>query len=207
MKVKVKSLENKPAGEIELSEAIFGAQVRKDLMHQTVRWQLAKRRAGTHSSKTVGEISGSTRKPWKQKGTGRARTSSLRSPQFRGGAVIFGPKPRSHEHKLPKKVRHLALRSALSSKCAEGKLVVLDSASMKNAKTSLLNGYLAKLKLASSILLIDGPELDVNFGLAARNLPNIDVLHHQGTNVYDILKRDTLVLTRGAVEQLEARLK
>ncbi len=207
MKVKVKSLENKPAGEIELSEAIFGAQVRKDLMHQTVRWQLAKRRAGTHSSKTVGEISGSTRKPWKQKGTGRARTSSLRSPQFRGGAVIFGPKPRSHEHKLPKKVRHLALRSALSSKCAEGKLVVLDSASMKNAKTSLLNGYLAKLKLASSILLIDGPELDVNFGLAARNLPNIDVLHHQGTNVNDILKRDTLVLTRGAVKQLEARLK
>ena len=207
MKVKVKSLENKPAGEIELSEKVFGAQVRSDLMHRTVRWQLAKRRAGTHSSKTVGEISGSTRKPWKQKGTGRARTSSLRSPQFRGGAVIFGPKPRSHEHKLPKKVRHLALRSALSSKCAEGKMVVLDSASMKNAKTSVLNGYLEKLKLVSSILLIDGPDLDANITLAARNLPNIDILHHQGANVYDILKRDTLVLTRGAVEHLEARLK
>ncbi len=207
MKVKVKSLDNKPAGDIELSEEIFGVQIRPDLMHRTVRWQLAKRRAGTHSSKTVGEISGSTRKPWKQKGTGRARTSSLRSPQFRGGAVIFGPKPRSHEHKLPKKVRRLALRSALSSKCAEGKLVVIDSASMKNTKTSLLNSYLKKLKLASSVLLIDGPELDANFGRAARNLPNIDILNHQGANVYDILKRDTLVLTRGAIEHLEARLK
>ncbi|MBT3627905.1 MAG: 50S ribosomal protein L4 [Rhodospirillaceae bacterium] len=206
MKVKVTNLDNKAAGEIELAEAVFGAPVRADLMHRTVRWQLAKRQAGTHKTKTVGEISGTTRKPWKQKGTGRARASSLRSPQFRGGAVIFGPRPRSHAHKLPKKVRAIALRSALSSKQAEGKLIVVDSAALKDAKTSALNGHLAKLKLTSTVLLIDGPEIDGNLSRAARNIPGFDVLPPQGANVYDILRRDTLVLTKNAIELLEARL-
>jgi len=206
MKVKVTNLENKDAGEIELSDSVFGVPVRPDLLHRAVRWQLAKRQAGTHSSKTVGEISGTTRKPWNQKGSGRARASSLRSPQFRGGAVIFGPTPRSHAHKLPKKIRRLALLSALSSKQAEGKLHVLDSASMKDGKTAALAGHLAKLKLTSTVLLIDGPEIDKNLAFAARNLVGFDVLPQQGANVYDILRRDTLVLTRSAIEHLEARL-
>ncbi|MEE8171822.1 MAG: 50S ribosomal protein L4 [Alphaproteobacteria bacterium] len=206
MKVKVTNLNNKAAGEIELAESVFGAPVRADLMQRTVRWQLAKRQAGTHNTKTVGEISGSTRKPWKQKGTGRARTASLRSPQFRGGAVIFGPTPRSHAHKLPKKVRSMALRSALSSKQAEGKLRVVESATLKNAKTSDLAGHLAKLKLPASVLLIDGPEIDENLARAARNIVGFDVLPQQGANVYDILRRDTLVLTKNAIEHLEARL-
>ncbi len=206
MKVKVTSLENKAAGEIDLADSVFGAPVRVDIMHRTVRWQLAKRQAGTHKTKTVGEISGSTRKPWAQKGSGRARTASLRSPQFRGGAVIFGPTPRSHAHKLPKKIRSMALRSALSSKQAEGKLRVLDSAALKGAKTSELAKHLAKLDLPSSVLLIDGPEIDENLARAARNLFGFDVLPPQGANVYDILRRDTLVLTKSAIEQLEARL-
>ena len=206
MKVKVTSLDNKDAGEVELNDAVFAAPVRADLMQRTVRWQLAKRQAGTHKTKTVGEISGSTRKPWKQKGSGRARTSSLRSPQFRGGAIIFGPTPRSHAHKLPKKIRSMALRSALSSKQAEGKLKIVDVVTMKNAKTTKLADQLAKLDLPSSVLLIDGPEIDENFARAARNIAGLDVLPTQGANVYDILRRDTLVLTKNAVEQLEARL-
>ena len=206
MKVKVTNLDNKAAGEIELADAVFGAPVRADLMHRTVRWQLAKRQAGTHKTKTVGEISGSTRKPWKQKGTGRARASSLRSPQFRGGSVIFGPRPRSHAHKLPKKVRAMALRSALSSKRAEGKLIVVNSAALKNSKTSALTKHLAKLKLTTTVLLIDGAEIDGNLSRAARNIPGFDVLPSQGANVYDILRRDTLVLTKNAIELLEARL-
>ncbi len=206
MKVKVTNLDNKAAGEIELADAVFGAPVRADLMHRTVRWQLAKRQAGTHKTKTVGEISGSTRKPWKQKGTGRARASSLRSPQFRGGSVIFGPRPRSHAHKLPKKVRAMALRSALSSKQAEGKLIVVNSAALKNSKTSALTKHLAKLKLTTTVLLIDGAEIDGNLSRAARNIPGFDVLPSQGANVYDILRRDTLVLTKNAIELLEARL-
>lgn len=206
MKVKVTTLDNKDAGEVELNDTVFAAPVRADLMQRTVRWQLAKRQAGTHKTKTVGEISGSTRKPWKQKGSGRARTSSLRSPQFRGGAVIFGPTPRSHAHKLPKKVRSMALRSALSSKQAEGKLRIVDNVTVKNAKTSKLVDQLAKLELPSSILLIDGPDIDENLARAARNISGLDVLPPQGANVYDILRRDTLLLTKSAVEQLEARL-
>lgn len=206
MKVKVINLDNKASGEIELADAVFGAPVRPDLMHRTVRWQLAKRQAGTHKTKTVGEISGTTRKPWNQKGTGRARASSLRSPQFRGGAVIFGPRPRSHAHKLPKKIRSMALRSALSSKQAEGKLIVVDTATMKDGKTSALSDHLAKLKLSQTVLLIDGPVLDSNMLLASRNLPGFDLLAQQGANVYDILRRDTLVLTKNAIALLEARL-
>ncbi len=205
IKCKVVDLSNKAAGEISLSEAVFGLDVRKDLLARMVNWQLAKRRAGTHSTKGISEIRGTTRKPFKQKGTGRARAGSLRSPQYRGGAVIFGPKPRSHAFGLPKKVRRLALKTALSAKQAEGKLVVLDSGKLKSPKTGALSKQLGKLGW-DSVLIIDGPEVDANLARAVANLPLIDVLPQQGANVYDILRRDTLVLTREAVQHLEARL-
>ena len=206
MEIKVIDLSSKTVGTIELSEAVFGAPVRTDLISRTVNWQLAKRRAGTHKTKNISEIQGTTRKPFRQKGTGRARQGSLRSPQHRGGAVIFGPVVRSHGFSLPKKVRKLAIRAALSSKQAEGKLFVLDSLKLGSAKTKDLAKRLDKLGW-SSVLIIDGPEIDGNFRRAAHNLPGVDVLPHQGANVFDILRRDTLVLTREAVEHLEARLK
>jgi large subunit ribosomal protein L4 len=207
MKLKIISLDNKPTGELDLADDVFGGPVRPDLLQRMVRWQLAKRRAGTHKTKTIGEISGTTRKPWRQKGTGRARQGSMRSPQFRGGAVIFGPTPRKHGHKLPKKVRRLAMKSALSSKQAEGKLVILDSTEIKAAKTSVLSKKLEKLGWLPSVLVIDGPDASSSFARAARNIPGVDVLPQQGANVYDILRRDTLVLTKDAVQHLEARLK
>lgn len=206
MKLPVKSLDNKAAGDIEVADEVFGLPVRKDILARVVQWQLAKRRAGTHKTKGISDISGTTKKPWKQKGTGRARQGSLRSPQFRGGAVIFGPVVRSHEYGIQKKVRRLALKTALSAKQAEGKLVVLDSAKVKDAKTGALAKSFAKLGLQSA-LIIDGATLDEGFARAARNLPGIDVLPQQGANVYDIMRRDTLVLTREAVQALEARLK
>jgi large subunit ribosomal protein L4 len=170
-----------------------------------VTWQLAKRRAGTHKTKGVSEISGTTKKPFKQKGTGRARQGSNRSPQFRGGAVIFGPVVRDHGFDLPKKVRKLALKHALSAKAADGKLIVLDAARADDHKTKALRRQLEDLGLGSTLVL-DGDEVDRNFALAARNLPEVDVLPQRGANVYDILRRDTLVLTRNAIAQLEARL-
>ena len=206
MQAPVKTLDNKTAGTVELSDAVFGATVRDDIMARLVHWQLAKRRAGTHKTKGISEIQGTTKKPWKQKGTGRARQGSLRSPQFRGGARIFGPVVRDHGYDLPKQVRKLGLVSALSSKQAEGKLVVLDTAKLDKPKTKELAQRLGKLGL-SSVLLIDGAEIDRNFARAARNIPHIDVLPQQGANVYDILRRDVLVLTKAAVEHLEARLK
>jgi len=206
MKLPVTSLDNKGAGDIDLADEVFGLPPRKDILARMVNWQLAKRRAGTHKAKQIGDIQGTTKKPWKQKGTGRARQGSLRSPQFRGGAVIFGPVVRDHTHDLQKKVRRLALKTALSAKQAEGKLVVLEAATLKDGKTKLLADRFKKLGWAS-VLIIDGPELDENFARAARNIPHVDVLPQQGANVYDILRRDTLVLTRAAVEHLEARLK
>jgi large subunit ribosomal protein L4 len=180
--------------------------VRRDILARVINWQLAKRRAGTHKTKQVGEISGTTKKPWAQKGTGRARQGSLRSPQFRGGAVIFGPVVRDHGFSLQKKVRQLGLKTALTAKQKEGKLVVLDKASMNEPKTGALAKQFAALGW-TSVLIIDGPDLDQNFARAARNLPGIDVLPQQGANVYDIMRRDTLVVTRDAVQHLEARLK
>jgi large subunit ribosomal protein L4 len=180
--------------------------VRPDILHRMVNWQLAKRRQGTHKTKGISDISGTTKKPYRQKGTGRARQGSLRSPQFRGGAVIFGPVVRSHAIDLPKKVRKLALKTALSAKAKDGKLVVLDEAKLAKPKTADLVKRLDKLGW-SSALIIDGPELDANFARAAANIPGLDVLPQQGANVYDILRRDTLVLTREAVKHLEARLK
>ena len=171
-----------------------------------VRYQLAKRRAGTHKTKTLGEVRGSTRKPIRQKGTGSARQGTRRAPQFRGGGTVFGPVVRDHGHGLPKKVRRLALKTALSVKQADGKLVVLDDAKLSEAKTSALAGKLRDLGW-NSVLIIDGVEVDRNFAVAARNLPLVDVLPQQGANVYDILRRDILVLTKSAVEQLEGRLK
>ena len=206
MKLKVTDLDNKSVGDIELAEDVFGVPVRKDILARMVQWQLAKRRAGTHKTKGVSEVQGTTKKPWRQKGTGRARQGSLRSPQFRGGAVIFGPVVRSHELGLQKKVRRLALKTALSAKQAEGKLVVLDSAALAEPKTAPLAKRFEKLGW-NSVLIIGGAVLDENFARAARNLPEVDVLPQQGANVYDILRRDTLVLTRDAVQHLEARLK
>jgi len=206
MKLAVKSLDNKEVGDIELADEVFGLPMRKDILARVVQWQLAKRRAGTHKTKGISDIQGTTKKPWKQKGTGRARQGSLRSPQFRGGAVIFGPVVRSHEYSVQKKVRRLALKTALSAKQAEGKLVVLDQAQAKDAKTKTLAQRFEKLGW-HSVLIIGGPQLDESFAKAARNLPDVDVLPLAGANVYDIMRRDTLVLTREAVQGLEARLK
>jgi len=205
MKLTVRNLDNQEVGDIELAEEVFGLPVRRDILARVVNWQLAKRRAGTHKTKGISDISGTTKKPYKQKGTGRARQGSLRSPQFRGGAVIFGPVVRSHAFDLQKKVRRLGLKTALSAKQAEGKLIVIDEAQLGEAKTRVLRARLDAFGWAS-VLIIDGA-VNENFARAARNLPRVDVLPQQGANVYDILRRDTLVLTREAVQQLEARLK
>jgi len=206
MRLIVRNLDNEEVGDIELADDIFGLPVRRDILARVVNWQLAKRRAGTHKTKGISEISGTTKKPYKQKGTGRARQGSVRSPQFRGGATIFGPVVRSHEFSLQKKVRKLGLKTALSTKQGEGKLVVIDAARISEAKTKSLRARLDALGW-DSVLFIDGPTVNEGFMRAARNLPKVDVLPQQGANVYDILRRDTLVLTRGAVEHLEARLK
>jgi large subunit ribosomal protein L4 len=206
MKLSVKNLENQDVGSIELNEDVFGLPMRKDILARMVNYQLAKRRAGTHSSKEIGDIAGTTKKPYKQKGTGSARQGSLRSPQFRGGAVIFGPHPRSHAFDLQKKVRKLALKTALSAKQAEGKLIVLDLATVDLPKTKFLAERFRTLGW-DSVLIIDGQEVNEGFARAARNIPKVDVLPQQGANVYDILRRDVLVLTQSAVEHLEARLK
>ena len=206
MKCSVTSLDNKQVGEIELADDVFALPLRKDILARAVNWQLNKRRAGTHKTKGISDISGTTKKPYRQKGTGNARQGSLRSPQFRGGARIFGPVVRSHETELPKKVRKLALKTALSSKQAGGQLIVIDEAKVKSGKTKDLVKKLGKLGW-SSALIIDGPTVDAAFQRAAANIPNLDVLPQQGANVYDILRREKLVLTKDAVQHLEARLK
>ena len=206
MKVQVKNLANEAVGEIELDDAIFGLEVRQDLIFRAVNWQLAKRRSGNHKTKGISEISGTTKKPYNQKGTGRARQGSLRSPQFRGGARIFGPVVRSHEHDLTKKVRKLALKTALSAKAAAGELVIIDTAVAETHKTKALAASFKAMGFAS-LLVIDGATVNENFARAARNIPLVDVLPSQGANVYDIIRRNTLVLTKSAVTDLEARLK
>ncbi len=206
MKCSVTTLENKSAGEIELNDSVFGLPVRADLLGRMVNWQLAKRRAGNHKVKGRSEVSGSTRKITRQKGGGGARHGSIRAPIFRGGGIVHGPVVRDHNIDLPKKVRKLALKTALSSKAADGKLVVLENADVKDAKTSALSKQLGSLGWGS-VLVIDGAAVNENFARAARNIPGVDVLPQQGANVYDILRRDTLVLTKDAVEALEARLK
>jgi large subunit ribosomal protein L4 len=205
MKVQLYSLDNQQVGEIDLSDHVFGLPSRKDLLSRTINWQLAKRRSGNHKSKEIGDISGTTKKPWAQKGTGQARQGSLRSPQFRKGAVIFGPVVRSHAHDLNKKVRKLALKTALSVKQAEGKLLILDNADLDSAKTKDLAVAVEKFGW-NSVLLIDGNELNENLVRASSSLSHFDILPQQGANVYDILRHDMLVLTQSAVRSLEERL-
>lgn len=206
MKAQTRQLGTDETGEIELADEIFGLEPRADILHRVVQWQLAKRRAGTHKVKERGEVERAGHKIWKQKGTGRARHSSRTPNIFRGGGVAHGPRPRDHAIDLPKKVRKLGLRHALSAKLRSESLIVLEAARLEEGRTRALAEALAGLGLGS-VLIIDGPELDVNFTRAARNLPGVDLLPSQGANVYDILRRDTLVLTRAAVEQLEARLR
>lgn len=206
MKLQVLSLDAKKVGEADLSDEVFGREPRVDLIDRAIQWQRAKARAGTHQTKTITGVSGTTKKPYAQKGTGNARQGSLRSVQFRGGGQIHAPVSRSHAYDLPKKVRQLALKMALSSKAKEGKLIILDAAKTEDHKTKKLAAQLKKLGVGSA-LIIDGANLDLNFCRAAANIPLVDVLPEQGANVYDIIRRDTLILTKNAVEQLEARLK
>ncbi len=205
MKADVKTLDAGDAGSVELKDEIFGLEPRADILHRMVNWQLAKRQAGTHKTKGRSEIDYTKTKIWNQKGTGRARHGARSAPQFRGGGKAHGPVPHSHEHALPKKVRVLALKLALSAKARGQKLVVLEDAKLSEAKTKSAAAVFEKLGI-SSALVIGGAQLDENFARAARNVPRIDVLPVQGINVYDILRRDTLVLTRDAVTALEARL-
>lgn len=205
MQTPVITLENTQAGEIELPEALFGATPRADIMARVVHWQLAKRRAGTHKAKGMGEVSGTTKKPYRQKGTGNARQGSLRSPQYRKGGVVHGPVVRDHGYSLNKKVRRLGLISALSQKAAEGKLVVLENAALAaDAKTSAMA---AKVKALGwkSVLVVD-VAADENFARCVRNLPKVQVLPTIGANVFDILNHEVLAVTRAGVEALKERL-
>ncbi|UIJ73831.1 50S ribosomal protein L4 [Aurantimonas sp. HBX-1] len=202
----IKSLDGKDAGQVTLADEIFGLEPRDDILQRMVRWQLAKRQQGTHQTLGRAEIARTGAKLYRQKGTGRARHGSARAPQFRGGGKAHGPTSRSHAHDLPKKVRALALRHALSAKAKSGGLMIIDELKSADAKTKGMVKSLADLGLANA-LLIGGAELDVNFSRSARNIPNIDVLPVQGINVYDILRRRTLVLSKAAVEALEERFK
>ena len=205
MKTEIKTLENKKAGDITLPKSIFGCDVRKDLIARVVNWQLAKRRMGTASTKRIQDVSGTTKKPFAQKGTGNARQGSLRSPQMRGGATMHGPLPRDFSFSLQKKVRVLGLKAALSVKAAENKVIVLEDFTANDVKTKDMAAKLDKLGLTSA-LFIDGDEVNAGFLKAISNIVNIDVLPTQGANVYDIMRHDTLVLSKSAVEKLEARL-
>lgn len=206
MKIAITTLENKKVGDLDLNEDIFGIKEdRADVLHRMVNWQLAKRRSGNHKVKTVSEVSGTGKKPFNQKGTGRARAGSLRNAQHRKGGVIFGPVVRDHAHDLPKGLRKFALKVALSSKQKAGKLVILDATTTKVNKTKEMAKALNTLGITSALFIDSAP--DVNFTRSVRNIPHIDILPEMGINVYDILRRDTLVLTKDAVAKLEERLK
>ena len=205
MKIAVKSLDNKEVGSIELDDAVFGVELRQDLLHRMVHYQLNKRRSGTRKVKTISEVSGTGKKPYGQKGSGRARAGTLRRPQDVGGGRVHGPVVRSHATDLPKQVRALALKTALSVKAKNGQLIILDAAVAKDAKTKTMAVTLKNMGIESA-LFVCGAELDQNFALSVRNIPLVDVLPTDGANVYDILRRDTLVLTKDAVEALTARL-
>jgi len=206
MKLDVIKLDGGKAGTIDLDEALFGLEPRADILHRVVRWQRAKAQAGTHSAKTRSEVSYSTKKIYRQKGTGGARHGDRKAPIFRHGGKYKVPTPRSHAHDLPKQFRALGLKHALSAKAGSGNLVILDAATMTEAKTALL-AKAAKELGWKKVLIIDGAEVNENFVRAARNIEGIDVLPSIGANVYDILKRETLVITKAGVEALEARLK
>ncbi len=206
MKADVTTLDATSAGSVELADAIFGLEPRKDILHRMVRYQQLKKMAGTHHAQDRSEVTVTGKKMYKQKGTGGARHANKAAPQFRGGGKAFGPKPRSHAVDLPKKVRALALRHALSAKVKAGELIILDKASSGEGKTSQLRQQFAKLELTNA-LIVDGTDLEDKFALAARNLPNIDVLSIEGINVYDILRRHKLVLTKAAIDALSERFK
>ena len=206
MKLDVIKLDGGKAGSVDLGEDIFGLEPRADILHRVVRWQRNKAQAGTHKVKTRSETSYSTKKIYRQKGTGGARHGDRNAPIFRKGGIYKGPTPRSHGHELTKKFRKLGLKHALSSKAAAGELVILDAATAADGKTSALAKQVKDLGWKRA-LVIDGAEVDANFALAAQNLNGVDVLPSMGANVYDILKSDTLVITKAGVEALEARLK
>jgi large subunit ribosomal protein L4 len=206
MELTITTIEGKSAGSVSLPDAIFGLEPRRDLIQRCINWQLAKRQRGTHKATEKDEVWRTGKKMYRQKGTGGARHGSARVSQFRGGAKMFGPVVRSHAIGLPKKVRALALRHALSAKAKDGGIIVLEKATVKDAKTKSLVASFDKLGV-SNALIIDGAEVEANFKSAARNIPNIDVLPVQGINVYDILRRKTLVLTKAALDALEARFK
>lgn len=205
MKLKLHTIDSKESGEIELNEAIFAVEPRKDILHRIVHWQLAKRRAGTHSTLERGEVSGTTKKPFKQKGTGNARQGSLKGPHQYGGGVAFGPKPRSYAYSLPKKIRALGLKMALSAKVAEQQLIIVKDAKLKTPKTKDFLKTTSKFGW-KSVLIIDGETVEQNLLLASGNIAKWDVLPAVGANVYDILNHQTLVLTESAVKKLEERL-
>jgi large subunit ribosomal protein L4 len=206
MELPLTNFDGKKSGSVRLSDAIFGLEPRPDIIHRCIVWQLAKRRAGTHKVKNRAEIWRTGKKMYAQKGTGNARHGSARVPQFRGGGRAFGPHVRSHEIGLPKKVRALALKHALSAKAKSADIIVVEDLKLKDAKTSALIEQFEKLGL-SNALVIDGAEVEKSFKMAARNIPQIDVLPVVGINVYDILRRNKLVLTKAAVDALEARFK
>jgi large subunit ribosomal protein L4 len=206
MELKVTTLDGKAAGSLTVSDAIFGLEPRTDIIHRCVVWQLAKRQSGTHAVKNRADINRTGKKLYRQKGTGSARHGSARVNLFRGGGRSFGPQPRSHAIGLPKKMRALALKHALSAKAKDGGIIIIDALTVKDAKTKALRGRFAKLGLANA-LIIDGAEVAADVRAAARNIPNIDVLPVAGINVYDILRRQKLVLTRAAVDALEARFR
>jgi large subunit ribosomal protein L4 len=206
MKLDVIKLDGGKAGSVDLGDDIFGLEPRADILHRVVRWQRNKAQAGTHKAKTRSEVSYSTKKIYRQKGTGGARHGSRKAPIFRKGGIYKGPTPRSHAHELPKKFRKLGLKHALSAKVAAGELVIIEAAAMAEAKTAQLAKQVKNLGWKRA-LIIDGATVDANFAQAARNIEGLDVLPSMGANVYDILKRDTLVLTKAGVEALEARLK
>jgi len=206
MEIKITTLDGKAAGSVNLSDAIFGLEPRADILQRCVKWQLAKRRAGTHAVQNRADVWRTGKKIYAQKGTGGARHGSARANLFRGGGRSFGPVVRSHEIGLPKKVRVLALKHALSAKAKDGGILVIDKAAIDGGKTKALRASFSKLGLDNA-LIVDGAEIDAGLKLAARNLPNVDVLPIQGINVYDILRRTKLVLTKAAVDALEARFK
>ncbi|MDR0367471.1 MAG: 50S ribosomal protein L4 [Rickettsiales bacterium] len=206
MKQDILSLDGKKSGSIDLPDSIFAVPVRGDVLARVVRWQLDKRRAGTHSTKVISEISGTTKKPFAQKGTGRARQGSLRSPQMRGGATIFGPRPHSHETALPKKLRALGLKMALSAKASENKIVVVDTLAQDSPKTKLVAAKLAALEIVRP-LFVDGAAVDANFKKSIANIPDADVLPAIGANVYDIIRHGALVLTKDGIDALAKRFE
>ncbi|AZL15865.1 50S ribosomal protein L4 [Rickettsiales endosymbiont of Stachyamoeba lipophora] len=206
MDISIVNLSNEVIDKVQLSEDIFGYESRPDILHRVVLWQLAKRQAGTHKTKGISELSGTTKKPYAQKGTGRARQGSLRSPQFRGGAVIFGPVVRSHAISLPKKMRKLGLCHALSDKHQGGSLIVVDNLDLENGKTAELNNIIKKFNF-DSVLFVDQNNQSEKFKRACSNLINIDVLPVMGLNVYDILRHKNLVITKQALVEIEERLQ